>query len=911
MSDVTFEDLTRAIQDQAPDFADRVVALLEQADPPEDRPENADDDQEWPPLSEETWTLAKLRSALSPVGLAEKTATERKNIRREAFEGLLAAPHPPPRFRLGALLIALYEEDDEWGRAHLVDIFKRAKLGFGIWRAFKTIYKTAERRHDAGMIGVLAYRLDAYAQTPHTGEIGPGTIIYLRRRAWRYLRQLGAAVPDLFPLFAVQVLKHYPERFRFNSTWVANQIWAHENLIGESTDSFASGPPENLRLRAFDEAWKISPDPLLRLLEDADNDSVCDFAIRGLKEDFPDRLRNVDAGWLKRIGRKSSSAVHTFVVEALTANPEFHQSRLRDLGLHRTVLDLLRSSSEQARAYAVQYAHAHAPDIDIKELIALVNASAPEVRQLATARLGDRSGAEIGIGALVTLVGTQAGEFAMSKLQSSFEPHELSLDDYRRLAIGDRQQRSFVTKWYEAAKLSPPVEFLLAVVEHEDADHRARRAAFAALDKRDGTEIGIDWFKRAVVEPSLEQQASRWLRQGKLRGDDLDVEWVKGMFMRPSLRALAIDVLGNRNYVEPSRVGLSWLLAMVRHPDEAVQTFAHRFLLEHFSPDDFGGIDRVWAMVSARDEPDSVRRFAATYLRVHHPEIGPTTSEAERLGITARLTRENFGLARVGPLFEDERTDVRNFAVTIGRVELVRWGDRSLLFDLAGSKFREPRGLAADVLLEVGRPAVDPDRIPPEDWLDPVRIFALTESVHRGGREIALSLIGRHYRALGGASRLAWLMESPDREVRTTAVRLLWQRHRPLRTPVSWAPTKGDGPPPSSGRFESVAALQLFLRTVLYGLPPGRRARQDQGLPNVIRTAPASVAKKRLIEVVRDLAMEDRDFAGIVTPVLETFCHSVGKTEWQASLTAMVRIRRAHPDLNIKISLQDTTEAVS
>ena len=50
-------------------------------------------------------------------------------------------------------------------------------------------------------------------------------------------------------------------------------------------------------------------------------------------------------------------------------------------------------------------------------------------------------------------------------------------------------------------------------------------------------------------------------------------------------------------------------------------------------------------------------------------------------------------------------------------------------------------------------------------------------------REIALTLVRRHYERIGGARRLAWLMESPDREVRLFAVRLL---HRPpdRRSPI-------------------------------------------------------------------------------------------------------------------------------
>jgi len=68
--------------------------------------------------------------------------------------------------------------------------------------------------------------------------------------------------------------------------------------------------------------------------------------------------------------------------------------------------------------------------------------------------------------------------------------------------------------------------------------------------------------------------------------------------------------------------------------------------------------------------------------------------------------------------------------------------------------------------------------VPPLEWLLPNEIFALAESSEKTARELALALIRRHYDRLGGASRLAWLMESPDRDVRLFAVRLLWEKYR-------------------------------------------------------------------------------------------------------------------------------------
>ena len=95
--------------------------------------------------------------------------------------------------------------------------------------------------------------------------------------------------------------------------------------------------PDKLEQRAFDDAWKISPAPLLRLLEDARNAQVCTFAIRSLEQDFGDALRHVEPAWLSRIGAKQLAIVDEFVLKLLRDNPEFHQSKLKALGLHEMV----------------------------------------------------------------------------------------------------------------------------------------------------------------------------------------------------------------------------------------------------------------------------------------------------------------------------------------------------------------------------------------------------------------------------------------------------------------------------------------------------------------------------------------------------------------------------------------------
>lgn len=408
---------------------------------------------------------------------------------------------------------------------------------------------------------------------------------------------------------------------------------------------------------------------------------------------------------------------------------------------------------------------------------------------------------------------------------------------------------------------------------------------------------------------------ARWLRSGKWKEAALDVDWLKGLVLRPAHRALALELLGNTKLVEPRRIGLSWLLGLARQADETLHQFAHRYLLEHFAPEDFAvsdaaakaataaGIDRLWALAAGPKEPEPVRLFAATYLRLHHPVLGPTLAEARLLGIKPRLKHDAYALTRLRPLFADTRADVRRLAVAIGRYELVAWGEAELLYALADSRYREPRGLAAEALLGIEQPEADKQLVPPLDWLLATRVFALAESPTKGTREIALTLIRRHYARLGGAAKLAWLMESPDREVRLFAVRLLWEKHRPHDVPASWQPKKGKAPelPSAEERFGSVDELRLFLRTVLFGLPPGRLERRDPLGDVLDRPLPASVAKRRLIGVVRDMGEGDRDFAELVVPVLEEFAHSQAKGEWQGCVAALAQLRHTHPQLAVSL----------
>ncbi|MEJ7598374.1 MAG: hypothetical protein WKG01_10725, partial [Kofleriaceae bacterium] len=100
-------------------------------------------------------------------------------------------------------------------------------------------------------------------------------------------------------------------------------------------------------------------------------------------------------------------------------------------------------------------------------------------------------------------------------------------------------------------------------------------------------------------------------------------------------------------------------------------------------------------------------------------------------------------------------------------------------------------------------------------------------------------------------------------------------------------------------RFNDLAALRQFMRVVLFGLPPGRVGERDaqvEGAPKPERALPASIAKRRLIEALRDVALEDLELAKAIAPVLGEFTESTAKGEWHASVQALTALRAKHAE---------------
>ena len=156
------------------------------------------------------------------------------------------------------------------------------------------------------------------------------------------------------------------------------------------------------------------------------------------------------------------------------------------------------------------------------------------------------------------------------------------------------------------------------------------------------------------------------------------------------------------------------------------------------------------------------------------------------------------------------------------------------------------------------------------------------------------------------------LTESPDRRVRASVIRTLWSLYRDRGITEGWKPYvppattvgaaakkaaqaqadgRGPGPPARPEQLPaSLRDLWSFLRRTLFEIPPPRpekRNAEEAGeSAERLKPFPARRAKLALIETLRDLALEDADFARGVLPILQEFMVSRGTSERAACLVA-------------------------
>lgn len=893
MSDqaIQLRDLQQLAEVEAPDLITAIQALVDQGEP---TIEDAPDDLIY---------LSQLRASLQ-VASRHNDKKKRQTEAHEAWKRYLAQPERliAPQVKLAELIVALYDKRTGPARQALLLLAREGSFVYGVWGGLKRVYKRAEADLDAELFGALAARFDVEAGGYTRHDTGKGTLIYLQRRAWRFLRQLGKAVPELYPQFCVEVMRNYPASARY--VHVASRIERHHaKKWGAPKDL-----PKTKKFRApYRETWEKSADPLMLLLETCQADLAASFAINGLRELFPEVLRKVTPEWLGRLAYRPLSSAHDFLVETLEASPDFHQGKLKSIGLHEPVLKLLVSPSQKARKYAIEYARGHASDLPIARLVELMGEASDysDTVKFVASLITSRAPRDLGVTMLGRLVGFDATQkWATTALNGEFDRKELSESFLIDMLFAEESERydwasEYLVKKYKQGELS--MAFWMRILDDprmENDGNDVSTFAFEQLEKFKVGDAPGDWILKSIARDDIGWNVGEWLESAESLPKGLDLERIRGLVFDPQRRSVAFKLLGNRKLVSPGEVGLGWLLALARRADPQLHEWAHRYLLQHMRPEHFAegkedseaGVARLFALAMGSKEPEAVRVFAQTYLRCHHPKIGKEQPETKQFNIKSGIGRDQYTEERVWPALWDTRGDVRRFGVAITRTELRKWKAQSKVYELAESSAKEVRKIAYDALSQAGEEHAEPELALKPEELDAAQIFSMTESRTRSSRDVAIELIRKHYTRIGGAERLGWLMQSADREVRFFAVRLLWEKHRPRGIPAQWKPAKGAIE--DAGAFKDAEALRALLRRLLFTVPPGRSMEQLEQARS--RKLPASVAKRSLIEIVRDLGVADAAFANVVAPVLGEFTGSMAKGEWQSCLSALLTLRSVH-----------------
>lgn len=329
------------------------------------------------------------------------------------------------------------------------------------------------------------------------------------------------------------------------------------------------------------------------------------------------------------------------------------------------------------------------------------------------------------------------------------------------------------------------------------------------------------------------------------------------------------------------------------------------------------GCEVLWQM--ATKQPNSpLSRLALQYMRYHHPKLCLKLTDRP-VDPDAVIPAEFLTLDRFQPLLNHLYIEMRQFALEIAHFELARWSPSSRdVVLLAESRYPETRELIQKALLDP-LSAENKGYHLQADTLDPTAVYGLCESRQAFGRQLGMQIV-RATPQFQQPQVLFQLTESPEREVRSFAMRLLWQQYRHHATTADWKPhlngvtvhlgqakiqqqttraqQLGTGLPERPAEWPATAgALQGLLRRWLFELPPARLAALEQGVTLSRKPMPASRAKCALIETCRDLALEDQAFAQLVLPLFETFQRSRAQMEQAACLVAVTRIRHAYPAL--------------
>ncbi len=312
------------------------------------------------------------------------------------------------------------------------------------------------------------------------------------------------------------------------------------------------------------------------------------------------------------------------------------------------------------------------------------------------------------------------------------------------------------------------------------------------------------------------------------------------------------------------------------------------------------GCEQLWSMLIAKGKDDApLSAFARSYFRLHHPGI--CLAETDRPVDPGMEIPDSFmTFERIEPLFNDARPSLRAFALELASWEFNRWQPpASAIVRLSESNYDEVRAFITKALTAEDEPEHKRYRVAPETLTAPM-VYSFCESQDEKARALGMLLIDRNPR-LKLPQELFRLTESPDRKVRAFVIKTFWSWYRIRGIHTQWQPKARENVEHDISMLNApeyqATELDGFLRRMLFEIPPARYPKSELGEDQIKQRLPAIPARKakiHLIETLRDLALDDHEFAQHITPLLQEFVRSRGQSEQAACLVALTRIEQAH-----------------
>ncbi|QKG85740.1 hypothetical protein GXN76_15625 [Kroppenstedtia pulmonis] len=278
-------------------------------------------------------------------------------------------------------------------------------IQYGYTRYLKGIYKLAEKRRDAEIWGLLAYRFetdrsntpDEYIRVKSKREdhyywrwekkeekntFQFPTRYYLRRRNWRFLRKLAEEKSEDFVRMATEYLLHIRHEDAdwgqtryivingnhvitadFSNLWLMNHLlFRHSGKFTcqgskyrwRKTEAHTAYLSEE-REEAYPDLWAQQPDALMRLFQNSEVNPVVGFALRALLYTSPEKLEAIP-----------ESTWHTFLQSDQSVRRNLAAQWLLNQMDHRQpdwdfVLELLLSPHVDIQEHVLKFIRRHMP----------------------------------------------------------------------------------------------------------------------------------------------------------------------------------------------------------------------------------------------------------------------------------------------------------------------------------------------------------------------------------------------------------------------------------------------------------------------------------------------------------------------------------------------------------------------